>query len=351
MFSIQKSKSDSVKQKGSSQQRASYTTQPKSEVGAEANRLADQVMLTPQPRPTCPCGGGCPNCLKQQGEPSYLQTMHAETRDSGAAVAQLIRLTAAPIAIYRQALVEPPIVTQFREVGQLVPPERPEMTALRNQPVNVSTPAVNSEQPAPSTTPQPAPASGPSPQIIYFLMRHEGFYAHPDDVSDPYNCTVGYGILLHHGTCVGNENPAERRFARGITPEQGLSRLVSRVVRVANNLRGRLSVPLSPNQFDALLSFAFNTGGLANLLSHVNRGEYQVIPGIMLQYTGARTDEGEMAHPRGVATRRNEEVAIWERGDYGHGRPRIHHGCRRMIEDCTDREHPRPRTATSPEQH
>lgn len=268
------------------------------------------------------------------------------------------RLSAVPTAIYRQQpLVEPPIVSQFREVGQLVPPAQPSMTAPINQPVNVPPPTARPE-PTPAPTPRPSPPSGPSPQLVYFLMRHEGFYAHPDDVSDPYNCTVGYGNLLHRGTCVGNqseEHPqfaaVERRFARGITPAQGLSTLVRRLMRDANRLLQRLTVPLSQNQFDALLSFSINSGGgLKSVIAHVNSGEYAAVPGIMLRYTGAATTEGRMEHPRGLARRRVEEAAIWERGDYGHGTAHRHHGCRRMIEDCSNPEHPRPSVVAPPDQ-
>jgi len=278
----------------------------------------------------------------------------AYSSDTSSLVDFPLKLSAAPTGIYRQqALLEPPLVTQFRGVGQLLPPDQLGMVSPRTPPPNVLPPIATSEPGPPSIPQSSPPASGPSAEIVYFIMRHEGFYAHPDDVSDPYNCTVGYGILLHEGPCVGNESEAhprfaeaERRFARGMTPERGLAGLVDRVVGVANNLRARLTVPLSQNQFDALVSFAFNTGGLGNLLAHVNRGEYAVIPRIMLQYTGAPTPEGRMAHPHGVAVRRAEEVAIWQRGDYGRGAPRRHHGCRRMIEDCSDREHPRPRVAT-----
>jgi GH24 family phage-related lysozyme (muramidase) len=272
---------------------------------------------------TCACGGGCPTCQ-----------------------------TAAPTAIYRQVLVDPPIVTQFREVGQLVPPAPTGLTPPSNQPVNAPPPT-----PTPEPTPRASPPpTGPSPQLVYFVMRHEGFYAHPDDVSDPYNCTVGYGNLLHHGTCVGNQSTddpdyaaIERRFARGITQEQGLATLISRLMRDANRLLQRLTMPVSQNQLDALITFAFNPGGgLTTVIDRINSGDYAAVPGIMLRYAGAATTEGRMTHPRGLARRRLEEAAIWERGDYGYDTARRHHGCRRMIEDCSDPERPRPLVAAPP---
>lgn len=243
----------------------------------------------------------------------------------------------------RQALVEPPLVTQFRQVGQLVPAES---YRLPDAPSATRRAAENAPAPAREETREQPPGApvGPSPQAIYFLMRREGFYAHPDDVSDPNNCTVGYGLKLHAGPCDGRA--IEQRFARGITEEDALRRLVSRLVRVANHIRAHLTVTLAQHQFDALATFGYSSGEgsdlLAALINTANSGALDRVPQLIRRFTGARSPTGRLVHPPGLIDRRDAEAAMWERGDYGSGRPRTHYGCRRLLEDCTDREHPRP---------
>jgi lysozyme len=103
------------------------------------------------------------------------------------------------------------------------------------------------------------------------LRQREGaILRYYNDIAN--NCTYGIGTLVHHGPC----------------PEEGLRRPVS-IADVDAQLATRVSTAeaavrrqvrdqqLTQEQFDALVSFAFNTGaaGAQTVLGAVNRGVFE----------------------------------------------------------------------------
>lgn len=252
------------------------------------------------------------------------------------AVTRLLSPGTSPVALQRQPLIRPPIETELGEIGQLVPPT---LINSGHDPQRVRTgppPSMPTRTPAaPPAERQSETPTGPSPELINFLMRQEGFYAHPDDVSDPNNCTIGYGTLLHRGPCDGTEST---RFTRGISREQGLTMIMDRLMPIASSVRNRISAALTQNQLDALIDFAYTTGPGSNLLGdlirHANAGQNALVATRMRQYTGAANAEGKIVRPPGLVRRRGEEAVMWEGGGYGHGAPGYHRGCRRMIDNC-----------------
>lgn len=90
--------------------------------------------------------------------------------------------------------------------------------------------------------------------------------AYPDPATGAAPWTIGYG--------------ATRGVAKGmtITTEQAERRLQNDVARFEPELENLVKVPLSQNQWDALMSFVYNLG-LANLASStllklLNAGDY-----------------------------------------------------------------------------
>lgn len=122
----------------------------------------------------------------------------------------------------------------------------------------------------------------------------------------PYLCpgkiwTIGYG----HTRTV--------RSGAQITPEQA-DYLLDEDLRLFERAVSRLvSVPLSDNQFAALVSFSFNVGvgnfESSTLLKLLNRGWYEQVPAQLMRWNRAN---GEVFG--GLARRRAAEARLWNRG-------------------------------------
>lgn len=81
-----------------------------------------------------------------------------------------------------------------------------------------------------------------------------------------------------------------------------------------NAVRSAVNVPLSQNQYDALVSFVFNLGAgnfrSSTLLKKLNKGLYEEIPAQILRWNKARVD-GQLTELRGLTRRRTAEAALW----------------------------------------
>ena len=87
--------------------------------------------------------------------------------------------------------------------------------------------------------------------------------------------------------------------------DEWLSADLGRVERQVSTL---VKVPLTQVQLDVLVSFEFNTGGLANstLLRKLNAGDYGAVPIELLRWVH---DGGEVV--AGLVNRRKAEAALW----------------------------------------
>ncbi len=122
----------------------------------------------------------------------------------------------------------------------------------------------------------------------------------------PYLCpakiwTIGYG---HTRTVFEGQKITREEAERLLEEDLRLfERAVSRVVRV----------PLSDNQFSALVCFAFNVGAgnleASTLLKLLNRGWYEQVPAQLMRWNRAN---GEVFG--GLARRRAAEARLWNRG-------------------------------------
>lgn len=109
---------------------------------------------------------------------------------------------------------------------------------------------------------------------IAFIANEEGWVPRVYD-DKRGNLTVGYGHRVRE----------HEHFPTTLTHEEGL-RLLARDVRTAEDVvNARVRVPLNQNQFDALVSFAFNIGEghfvedpdpvkNCSVLSRINAGDY-----------------------------------------------------------------------------
>jgi hypothetical protein len=86
--------------------------------------------------------------------------------------------------------------------------------------------------------------------------------------------------------------------------------LASDLVKFEDGVDNLVKVPLKQNQFDALVSFAFNVGlgalGKSTLLKKLNAGQYDAVPAELMKWTKA----GGKELP-GLVRRRRAEAALW----------------------------------------
>ena len=136
------------------------------------------------------------------------------------------------------------------------------------------------------------------------------------------NCTFGVGTLLHHGRCTDEE------LARPVT-EADVNRQLGRGVATAESAVRRQvrSQALTQGQFDALVSFVYNTGATraAPVLAAANRGEMAEVAALMANYVfvhprGANGRRGAPARLQGLVRRRTAESAPFTKASDSAGR-------------------------------
>lgn len=169
-----------------------------------------------------------------------------------------------------------------------------------------------------------------SPAGVGFIGRWEGFRGQL--YNDPLgHCTIGFGHLVHQGNCDGSE-PA--RFKRGITRRRGLKLLRKDIADYQAAVNTFVGVTLNQQQFDALVSFAYNVGtdafATSTLVRKLNRGDYQSVLGQLMRWTNGGLP--------GLVARRRAEGVLFRDGRY----VEIEHLERLGAEDGTGRsEHRR----------
>jgi lysozyme len=152
------------------------------------------------------------------------------------------------------------------------------------------------------------------------LKKWEGYVPYTYDDADESNpkkrikpgdnykgvLTIGYG---HTGPDVRPGMEVNLKKAEELL-QNDLARFERRVEKL-------VKVPLSDNQFAALVSFDFNTGGLASstLLKELNKGNYHNVPFELAKWNKA-TVKGKKVVLPGLANRRAVEAALWAKGGY-----------------------------------
>lgn len=113
--------------------------------------------------------------------------------------------------------------------------------------------------------------------------------------------TIGYG----HTAAAGAPIPEAGMKISKAEAERIFDRDIEAVVRKVNELVTR---EVSQEQFDALVSFQFNTGGLgrSTLLKKVNAGLFDQVPAEFMKWVN---DNGKVSP--GLINRRRAEVALW----------------------------------------
>lgn len=151
----------------------------------------------------------------------------------------------------------------------------------------------------------------PSEACYEFIASYEGFSATAYRGVDAQNLTIGYGHVLKLGEFANYKN--------GITESQAMDLLksdVSSVVNDLNNFCKENDVYLNQQQYDALISLCYNSGG--GILEKDSDLAAAIISGdnyaIAEQMSGYRKVNGQVV--KGLENRRRNEVEILTKGDY-----------------------------------
>lgn len=123
--------------------------------------------------------------------------------------------------------------------------------------------------------------------------------------------TIGVG----HTLSAGPPNPhGHAKISLG----EALAILKADLVRFEHRVANAVGVPLKQWEFDALVSFDFNTGaiGSATLVKQLNRGERALAADGLLKWCNASIAGQKVSLP-GLLARRHAERALFLMGEYG----------------------------------
>ncbi len=145
-----------------------------------------------------------------------------------------------------------------------------------------------------------------SPQGMIEIAEHEGI------VPAPYRDSVGVWTWgIGHTAAAGGPDPASMPRAM---PQDVEAAVLAAIDQFAIDVKGyvvrvnaAITVPLAQHQFDALVSFDFNTGGIhrAKLTAAINAGE----PDAARHFMG-------WLRPPEIRKRRTAEMGLFRTGDY-----------------------------------
>jgi lysozyme len=149
-------------------------------------------------------------------------------------------------------------------------------------------------------------------QGLELLKQWEGFKSkvYKDSAGLP---TIGVGHLITQsekmsGAIVINRLAVE--YADGLTDQQVLDLLGQDVQPAEQAVNNGVKVALDQDQFDALVSFTFNTGtgafSSSTLLKVLNQGQYDQVPNQLRRWNKAG---GQVV--QGLVNRRENEIKLW----------------------------------------
>ena len=143
---------------------------------------------------------------------------------------------------------------------------------------------------------------------------------------DPYLCptgfwTIGWGHVVANAKGVmlkglGKKAEARSIYPNGITIQEAEALLADDLRRFSAGVAGLVDVDLSSNQFNSLVSFAFNVGigafAASTLLKVINRKEFYLVTSEMRRWNKG-TVNGKRQVLAGLTRRREAEAQLWQR--------------------------------------
>ena len=147
-------------------------------------------------------------------------------------------------------------------------------------------------------------------ETLAHVQSWEGFRkdAYPDPgSSNGLPVTIGYGQTRRNGKAI--------QLGETITKAEALIWLKAELARVAGVVERLVKVPVTDNQFGALVSFTYNVGDDAfaksTLLKKLNAGDYEAVPAQL-----ARWNKNDGKVMPGLVNRRAAEAGLWAKGEF-----------------------------------
>lgn len=151
----------------------------------------------------------------------------------------------------------------------------------------------------------------PSIRILNLLKRVERFSAVPY-LAQEGQMTVGYGHVIL---------PTES-FSGALTQQAADELFLSDINKHTQPILSQVKVPLNQNQYDALISFVFNTGHVGyDMADFINNGDFDSAANEFMKFVyyserknGKKT--GKKLVSNGLYARRKNEMNIFRFGQY-----------------------------------
>ena len=142
------------------------------------------------------------------------------------------------------------------------------------------------------------------------LMSHEGI------VTSRYKDSVGVWTIGVGVTDAAGASIKPSQFTGTITLKQAVEMFENVLRKYERGVNRAIKVPLEQHEFDALVSFHYNTGGIsrASATKHINAGN---------KAKGARALLAWKKPPE-IIGRRKAEVALFLHGKYGNGKANVY---------------------------
>lgn len=144
--------------------------------------------------------------------------------------------------------------------------------------------------------------------MIFVEEKRKSVY--PDSGGEP---TIGIGHLLTKSERASGKiliNGSYVKYSQGLTDKQIFALLMQDLFTYEKLVTRSVIVPLTRNQYIALVSFAFNVGekGFADstLLKLLNTGDYASVPTQLRRW---KFDNGRIV--QGLINRREKEITRW----------------------------------------
>jgi len=150
---------------------------------------------------------------------------------------------------------------------------------------------------------------------VEFIKQFEAFVAFIyDDAHHPpkeWNGSPPDGTLtIGYGHTKAAADPIKMTKGLKITKDQALQILANDLAPDQAAVNAAVTVPLTQHQFDALVSFKFNTGRLkgTTLLKRVNAKQFAAVPDEFRKWvkTGGKVSQG-------LKNRREGEIKLWNK--------------------------------------